>query len=364
MLEMDRRTIAAGVSSLDLMERAGAGCWKAIVASLPDTSLSRVVVLCGPGNNGGDGLIVARQMHQSGLRPIALLCSARRYSADCQAALSRALETGLDVRLFGGVGPEAFQGLKIVDQRGATELFADATLVVDGLLGTGQVEAPRDSIAEILNCQASVKTNAQRVSIDLPTGVNCDTGLVYEPHFKADLTLAIQCIKRGLLQYPARSIAGKLQQIEIEIDTSSGCEFSQISTELLGRLEKRRLDSHKGTFGNVLIIGGCKRFPGAPTLSARAAARAGAGSVSKAHLSGLPFGDETPEVMPVPIDSGSEQVFKPSNISQLMAAISAAKACVVGPGLGTDPATGAFLTELFSKIPHSMPLVVDADALN
>jgi len=364
MATLDQETIAGGVSALELMERAGLAIAQRALAAFPQCA--RVVVLCGPGNNGGDGLVIARHLARQSLNVSVVLAAAKCYSAECTEALRNVQE----VHLFGGAvvvdGMPMGASLPItaVELR---ELLASSDLVVDALLGTGQSDAPREAIAEIVEIVQSAKQAGARfkvLAVDIPTGVDGDTAAAYLPHIVADRTVTVQCIKRGLLQFPARAAAGAIETVDISIKGHTVPEYSLVVHENLPRLAPRPADVHKGALGRVLVVGGSLAMPGAPMLSALGALRTGAGIVSRTVRRGWSTIPPLPEAM-FEVLLGDAPSYQPEDIEPVVEMAHRYDVCVIGPGLGTDAGTADFLEGVLEALKaRSGRIVVDADALN
>jgi NAD(P)H-hydrate epimerase len=196
-----------GLASLDLMENAGAGIARLLEELHDDQQPTTAVILCGKGNNGGDGLVLARHLHASGFEVQTILCSEpRQLSPDAAANLSRLQATGQHVRWLADTA----------DVTGLENLLAacqPASWYVDALLGSGATGDPRspfDLAIRWLNHQAGL-----RLSIDLPSGLDCDTGLAGSPSVRADHTCTLVAPKAGLLVEAARELVGKLAIVAI-----------------------------------------------------------------------------------------------------------------------------------------------------
>ncbi len=244
---------------------------------------------------------------------------------------------------------------------------SECGLVVDALLGTGQRASPRGAIGELLlEVHASLKSLEVRpkvVAVDLPTAVNADTGLVYEGAIEADLTIAIELIKRGMLQYPARSYCGEIWAVPIGLLCSQAA-FSLTPIDILAPLNSRALVSHKGNYGSVLVIGGSEDMPGAPVLVAQAALRSGAGIVVASHLRGINYVGHFPELMLLHTQDTARYYIEKDR-ALIEENIARFNCIVLGPGLGTERETRSFVRRVIElAAAEKKPLIIDADALN
>ncbi len=361
MTEWDRATIAGGIPSLDLMERAGNGIFQEVIAFRSRAQLSgQVLILCGPGNNGGDGLVVARLLRSHGTSCRVIVAGAARYSADFLSNARRVIESGGEVAVLGPPEVSSVWGGVPIDRAECERMVASSDTIIDSLLGTGQREAPSGEIRALVEIVERSATRGRVISVDIPTGVNGESGAVFSPGIKADLTVAIQFMKRGLAQYPARERCGDVVAVDIGIKPSTKAAFSLLSEECVV-LPRREASAHKGDFGHVTVIGGSHSMPGAPVLTATAALRMGAGWVSLARpVEGVCI----PEVMIAPVGSRSGS-FNEGHAPAVLQAIQKSSAVVIGPGLGTDQGVLSFLESFFSDQRSIGPfIVVDADALN
>lgn len=375
MQQYDSRTIAAGLSSLELMERAGKKIFNTLTQRF--SLEGKIVIVAGSGNNAGDGFVVARLLAELGNIPTIILVGATRYSEDLREEI---LNFGKFLSKIGAASKAVInvlgelQGIRALGVDNYDQLDKDqvaiqigsADIVLDCLLGTGSKGAPRGEIASLIkiisNDKAHRADNVQVVAVDIPSGVDVDTGRVYEPAICADLTIAIQAIKRGMLQYPARKNCAEITLVDIGIECSPAAEFSLLNKDNAPKLSKRATDSHKRDFGDVLVLGGSESMPGAAALAAFSSLRCGAGLVRLATLRGLQYPSIEAEIMRVAVGE-RERCFDSSHLDSLKERIASSNALVLGPGLGTEEKTAAFV-EKFLALRLNIPCVVDADALN
>jgi hydroxyethylthiazole kinase-like uncharacterized protein yjeF len=360
-------------ASLELMERAAVGLADIILARIKlaqDNNPAKVLVLSGPGNNGADGIALVRLLTARGVACELLLVSAKKYSVEYQAQLAR-IPTNIKPWCFGSDQAQAVIAASMTDSQICSKeqvlpLLEQATIVVDALLGTGQKSAPSAAIANLLSIIAKNRNDkAKYISVDIPTGINADSGEVYRPHFVADLCICIGLVKRGLLQYPARQELSELALVDIGWSCEQSPFFEFNSPPSDSTILERAPVAHKGTFGRVLVIAGSQNFPGAAVLVANSALFSGAGLVTKAHLRGLPLPGLRPEVMLNLFgESGSEPVsFCIKDLEKLSQLIQQSDAIVLGPGLGQSSAVADLVVRLLPLLINK-PTVLDADALN
>lgn len=361
MAQLDRNTIANGTSGLELMERAGAAIVDRIRGLLP--SPVRCLVLCGPGNNGGDGLVISRLLRQHGFTVDTVLAASERYSAECMTQLAKTEQ----VKVFGGTDLGVGQKLPQLSENELSEVLRKAELIVDALLGTGPREAPRGVIKTLIERLRVAKHNGRRqitVAVDIPTGLDADTGRLFEPHVQADYSLTVQFVKRGMLQYPGRSACGVISAVPIGISSESTVEFSLMNAYSAPSITPRAPDVHKGLLGRVLIVGGSLAMPGAPMLSAAGALRAGAGIVTRVIRRSWHTVPALPEAM-YQVLEGDADFFTQDDTEAVLANVQRHDVLVLGPGLGTKSETAAFVNSLLAGLENSSTsIVIDADALN
>jgi len=345
MRAIDRWAIEErGVASLELMEQAGAGLAAAATAMAPE---GRIVVVAGKGNNGGDGLVAARALRGDGREvEVLLVGEPGDLSRDAAVMLERLGEPA-------PVGLSAGEGIP-----------ADASLVIDALLGTGASGEPRGAVAAAI--EAIRNSGVEVLAADVPSGVDASTGETAGLAVVASTTATFHAAKLGLWIEPGRSCAGDVRVIEIGIPPGAPVttENGLIRDEVIEQIPRRLPHSTKFTSGRVLVAGGSAGLTGAPCLAALAAARAGAGYVTVCVPSSLSvvFESRLLEQMTIALpDSGGG--LTPDAIEPLAAAAAAhAGALVLGPGLGRAEHTAAFVRGLLDAV--SMPVVLDADGLN
>ncbi len=363
MAALDKATIDSGVPALELMERAGAAITSRLLGLYPDAR--RFVVLCGPGNNGGDGLVIARLLREREASICTIVVASDRYSNECAEQLRRSSE----LSVFGVASASAtIHGVnhRVLGEEEVRARCLEADVIVDALLGSGQRSAPRGSIGVLVSILNSVRNrcNAQVASVDIPTGVDGDTGGVYDPHVVADVTFCVEFIKRGLVQFPARGVCGVLEALPIGIVASSTPEYAAVEGERLPALAARRPDAHKGDFGRILVVGGSAAMPGAALLAALGALRTGAGIVSRVVKRGWDRAASLPECM-FEVLEGEDDCFTHGDVDAVLQRVSAFDVLVLGPGLGRDSETGEFLRLLVEQLrPLGKVVVFDADAIN
>ena len=345
--QLDQLTIAAGTPGEELMERAGFAVARTAVGLLKRRDSRSVLLFAGKGNNGGDAIVAARHLAAAGCQPtLVLLCRRQDLQGDPLLHF-RKLVSGIPI----------FE-LPTLDELSEIVAEAEPAVVVDGLLGTGLKDEVREPYATAIKVINGLHLPV--VAIDVPSGLDGDTGDVHGVCVQANTTVTMGLPKLGLLEPDATDFVGTIEVIDIGFPRQLVDEL-QTDVEMLTAqdiaplLPPRHRSAHKGEFGHVLIIAGSEGYTGAPVLAAHAAACAGAGLVTVAvprSIYPIVAANCPPEVMPRPID-----------FEQLNPAYFAGfDAVAIGPGLGQQAKTQKMVWKVVSGCP--LPMVVDADALN
>jgi NAD(P)H-hydrate epimerase len=363
MRAADRYTIDAyGIPSFTLMESAGRGCADRIRAAYGSLDGAAVVVLCGKGNNGGDGLVVARRLVGAGARVHVVLTSPPDELRDDPARnldLLRQLRDEEDALTLDVLGDR--------EALAATADRLDPRLYVDALLGTGLTSALREPIRSLVDWVNDRR--APTVAIDVPTGLHSDTGAVLGTAVQADRTITMAAPKVGMLVGKGPQRTGPVEVIDIGIPAfvldrvaqEPGCVRQTTDAAVRTWWPARAPDAYKYSVGTAMVVGGSRRFTGAPALAAEAAVRSGAGYVTCAcpetvqpTLAGALT---TVPTLPLPT---TDDGLTPGAADRV--ADERADALLVGPGLGRTPGTTRFVRRLLDTT--DAPLVLDADGLN
>ena len=247
----------------------------------------------------------------------------------------------------------------------ATSFIQNSQIVVDALLGTGQRDAPRGEVAKLIKLLNKAKNGLQSIiSLDVPSGINASSGAIYSPHIEADLTVTVEFVKRGMLQYPARSACGRIEVISAGIKANKAAQYTMLTPQTLPKLPPRAMSSHKNNFGKVLVMGGSSEYPGAPVLSAHAALRSGAGTVTLASPAEQSFYGLWPEIIRLPL-SCDKGYFSQEDLKEIQAKLNLYDVFVLGPGMGQKKETSLFFAEILAILKKSNKTVIlDADGLN
>jgi ADP-dependent NAD(P)H-hydrate dehydratase / NAD(P)H-hydrate epimerase len=355
MRAADAAAIRAGTPSEVLMENAAAGLCAELRYAHP--GWRRVVVLCGPGNNGGDGLAAARLLALSGVAPsVFTLRDPEAYEGDPAVNASRLRAVGVSMA-------------PLTDRRGFGALsrsLAECDGVVDALFGTGLSRALTGAARRtVLRTNASGKAV---VSADVPSGLPADGGALLGPAVRAERTVAFGAPKPCHVLTPASGYCGRLAVVDIGIprgmlEARGIREFLVEKSDVLALLPPRAVESNKGDFGRVAIIAGSRGKAGAAALAARAAIRGGAGLVTVFCVESIATHllASLPEAMTEPLPESGGAIAA-SAAGPLRSALARFDAAVVGPGLGTSRETIRFLEDVIAGT--RLPMLVDADGLN
>lgn len=354
---LEAAAVDQGVSWSELMERAGRGIAEAVIGRFPaGVRDKRVLVLVGPGNNGGDGLVIARRLHDSGAK-VALYIWKRKERPDD--------EPWRECRRRGIPELRAQEG-DLEATLGRTARRAD--IVIDALLGIG-VDRPLEpllaAIVRTINVVRAERSGSSPhiAAVDVPTGINADTGAIMGEALIADWTYATGILKRGHVLEPGRSYSGEIIEIPIGLtmsDEETIMAESLSAQALRAVLPGRPADAHKGTFGKVMVVAGAGRYPGAAFLSASGAMRSGAGLVTLACGRSI-FGalaSALHEATFLPLPEEDWGVLGVDAAKEVLQQIEGYTALVVGPGLGREDETKPFLERLLKlESPKSLSSV-------
>lgn len=366
MVAIEQASERNGVSTDTLMEQAGLAAAKVardeLGSILLPTAGTNLLVLVGPGNNGADGLVTARHLRRWGAE-LAIYVVSKRPDPDPKMQL--ALRYGVNV-YYADDDPS----LEELEQ-----LIGRSRMVIDAVLGTGRARPLEGSVKQIAQRLNSRRSQANRplvLALDLPTGLNADTGEVDPAGLVADLTVALGFPKVGLLTFPGVELVGRLKAVDIGLPVGMP-EEKVIDLELLtpdwvgAQLPVRPVNSHKGTFGHLLVVAGSRNYVGAAFLVAQAAIRVGAGLVTLATPESVyPIvAGKLTEVIHLPLPEDSEGRIHPSAVDVIRPKLSSYDALAVGSGMGWSGGTAEFLEQLLlDGSPIQLPVVVDADGLN
>lgn len=334
---LDQAAIASGIPGIQLMKRAGRAAFALLLERFPEPE--QITVYCGSGNNAGDGYVVAALAAQRRLGVQVIQVGAvDKLAGDALRAYEFAVQEGVTIVPFGA------------------SIAPRAGVIVDALLGIGLAGEPKDRFAAAID-----QINAAHLpvlAIDVPSGLDADSGAVSGVAVDAQLTITFIGLKRGLFTGRGPALCGEVLLAGLDIPADLYAQVSPsahylVLAELLQKLAPRAADAHKGDFGHVMVIGGDTGYGGAALMAAEAAARSGAGLVSIAtrpeHVPAILA--RRPEVMACGVVSGQE----------LEPWLARPTVLVVGPGLGRSPWSEQMLQQAMKS---GLPMVLDADALN
>ncbi len=377
MQSAERTANASGLSYTQMMENAGQAIAKAIQARY-DVVDEQILILVGPGNNGGDGLVAARYLAQMGAT-VAVYIWKHDLTADRNWTLLDNVEVE---RILGDQSESLFR---------LSHWLEVSTIIVDALLGTGISRPIGGSLAELLNqIKLAIKTRRTPqedslldpthpppepdfkpivMAVDVPSGLNSDTGGVDPYTLSADMTITLAAVKRGHILSPGLNVVGRLIVADINItpDYYPNDVILEMATavKVAGMIPPRPVSAHKGTFGTALIVAGSIHYPGAAILTGQAAIRSGVGLVNMAPPTSIypTLASHLAETTywPMPDNQG---IIAPSAVRPLKDKFTRTTAMLIGPGLGHTDSSRIFLKDLLTEATTLPPLVLDADALN
>jgi NAD(P)H-hydrate epimerase len=351
---------ALGVPTARLMENAGRGVAEVVRREIAETP-GEVVIICGAGSNGGDGFVAARHLAEAGRRVRVLLTAPRaKIQGDAAAALA-ALEAAAVVPIEDGSGwtDEAAWRARFV--RGGADLAA----VVDAVFGTGFHGPVRDVPAAAI--AAMNAASGRKIAVDIPSGLDADSGRAAGAVFRADVTATMGARKLGLC-LEASAPVGRIELVDLGVPVG-GPMAPEARCRLLdapgiaARLPRRSADAHKGSKGHLLVVAGSAGKTGAAFLTGTAALRSGAGLVTIASTAAgqVALDAKAIELMTARYADGDDAV--PEKALQTLEALAGrAQAVAIGPGIPTGPGMRAVVHHLAERL--ALPMVIDADALN
>lgn len=353
MREVDQHTIELGIPGLILMENAGSRVVDFLREEFAPLSQQRVVVICGKGNNGGDGFAIARQLFT------------RRLAGDLTVI------DGFGLLTLSG---DALANRQMLEACGCPvyrelpESAKTATIVIDAVLGTGLAGPAKGRALELIQQINRYFPLAKKVAVDIPSGLPSDSTEISGEFVRADYTVTFTAPKRSHVLSPSYELMGKLLIVPIGTPDSlcaTNPSFALQRTEIgdfAKLLAPRAQNSNKGMYGHVLVLGGSQGKMGAPGMSGMAALRAGAGLVTVASVDSVIKDVETFSLMTEPLPSTSEGSVSEQAVARVMELMKTRTVLAIGPGLGTHSETVACVKQLYRSV--ESPAVVDADGLN
>jgi hydroxyethylthiazole kinase-like uncharacterized protein yjeF len=359
MKEMDRLTIEEiGIPGVVLMENAATGATRVFLAHFAPPLTSRVLILCGPGNNGGDGYVMARVLSEAGLKvAVLVLAEFSRIAGDALVNLQILRQMGLEILEV----PSEGQWKK---QR---RLLKDCDFIIDGLLGTGLNSPVRGFYARVIKDINSA--NKPVTAIDIPSGLNADTGQIMGAAVQADLTVTFGFPKIGQVVFPGAGLVGRLVRTDIGIPHTVAeripSKYRLIEARDFHHLfASEKPDIHKGNRGHLLVLAGSTGKTGAATLTSLGALRAGAGLVTLGIPKSLNpiLENKLTEAMTFPLPETAESSLSLEAEKEIFKLMEGKTAVAIGPGLSTHDETSSLVRRIVARCP--LPMVIDADGLN
>ncbi len=351
MHELDRRAVEEyGINHMLLMENAGEAVYYVILSHYGFLKGRKFTVFSGPGNNGGDSLVVARKLHSSGAEvKVYLLTDPQKYRGPARENYEIVSRIGIPIK-------------RLRESSEASEDIVGSDAIIDGILGTGLSREVSGLFAETIKL---INKLASRVySIDIPSGIHGDTGKIMGVAVKADYTVTFGLPKIGNILYPGYEYCGELYVSHISFPPSL-YEGNEIKTMINDPIEipPRKREGHKGSFGKALFIAGARNYYGAPYLSSYSFLKAGGGYSRLATPSSVaPYiAVDAREVVIHPMPETASGSMSKKAIDQILSIASEADIVVLGPGLSLDQETIELVLELIPRI--KKPLIIDGDGL-
>ncbi len=359
MQGIDKKAInKIGLIGPILMENAGIQITNEILAKFPDIQDERVVVLAGKGNNGGDGFVAARHLLNHGCQPVVLLLAAiKELKGDAALNAGIADRIGIPIK-------------EIVSARhwGANKKWmSKATVIVDAIFGTGLTKPARGLYAAII--QDINKSKAFKAAVDIPSGLSSDTYAIIGPCVRADLTVTLAAAKIAHVFPPAEDCVGELKIGDISVppflfeDKSLKLEMVEVD-RIRPYFTRRRKDTHKGSYGHLLVVSGSLGKTGAAVMAGKTALKMGAGLVTvgvpKSCLSIV--ARSMMELMTEPLSETEKGTLSFEALPEILNLLQGKDALMLGPGISTHNSTKELVLSLLPRI--KVPVVLDADALN
>jgi len=357
MMEMDRRGNAEfGMAMETMMENAGRSVAE-VVERVSGRRPGAVLILAGPGNNGGDGICAGRWLTLKGKKArVALVADEARFSGEAGVHLRWAKECGVEMVKVESVAQ--------VEEVGGSEKTA---CIVDAIFGVGLKRAVEGFFADVINWvnQKRDETGVPVVAVDLPSGVDADTGRILGTAVRADVTVTMQAPKVGLLLYPGAERAGEVEVAPLGYAVEWRGEIEALGKDWMkAHLPKWEKTVHKGQRGRVAVIGGSDGMTGAVILAASAATKSGAGLVQAVVPKSLelPLHLSLVECLKRGVEDGGKGAFSEEAEAELMEIAEWASAVVLGPGIGRTEGTVGLVRKMLGALKEER-MVVDADAL-
>ena len=359
MKNIDRQTIKEiGILGPVLMENAGIQIVRALRRKFPEPQREKIVIVAGRGNNGGDGLVVARHLFNQGCRPQVLLLGSKQEVKG---------DAALNLRIAQRIGIDTYEIKSLKTWEKHKKRVLQSTLLVDAIFGTGLSVPAKGLYAKVI--EDMNKSKAYTIAVDIPSGLSSDTYQIIGSCVKADLTVTLAAPKIAHVFPPAEDRVGELVVGEISVPPflfeDDNLKLVLIEKkDILPYFKKRMKDTHKGTYGHLFIISGSFGKTGAAVMAGKAALKMGAGLVTIGTCqSCLPMvARPMVELMTEPLPETAERTISSEALGKAIALLKDKDALLIGPGVSTHKSTAEFVLSLLPKV--KLPVVIDADALN
>ena len=360
MRRIEDRSEALGVSKDALMENAGLSIARRIRQLLAPLSGVPVTALVGPGNNGGDGLVAARHLHRWGASVTVYICRDRR-TPDPKLDAVKAL------------GVPIISASSDVGLAQLSALLDSAHMAVDAVLGIGSIRPIQSTLRDILTLLAkarSERSHLRLIAIDVPSGMNADSGAADAASVPADITLSMGYPKVGHYAYQATPLIGALEVADIGLPPGADADDAPLSlmtaADMRTLLPNRPAASHKGSFGKTLVVAGSSNYIGAAYLAATAATRVGSGLVTIALPAAIQTAVASKATEPtyLPLPETSPGVIAPTAAADVLDALRDCDSLLLGCGVGQADDTRRFIEAALYSDKRLPPAVIDADGLN
>ncbi len=354
---VEQYTAKYGLSYQRMMENAGAACARNIRNVIEKEKAPRrnIVVVCGKGNNGGDGFVVARKFSENGYNVCVVLASGYPGSQEATYMYKLVLDLSIPTVWFDADRVKAIQTIK------------NADVIVDAVFGFSFYGTIGDDLKVLLDEMSNAK--GLKFAVDVPSGVYCDSGYNDPNCFKADYTIAISALKPAHITHPAADCCGDIIIANIGIPEDSynlvrDSLYTYNKTEVSNLFPVRKPTAHKGSFGHLLCICGSRGMVGAPVLAGSAALRSGAGLVTVAFPESayIPIASKLTEALLMPLPENEEGTFSKDAVQKLLPVLDNYDAIVIGCGVGVNADTKALVSAVIEN--SKVPVIVDADGIN
>lgn len=354
---VEQYTAKYGLSYQRMMENAGAACARNIrsIIEKDKTPVRNIVVVCGKGNNGGDGFVIARKFSENGYNVCVVLASGYPSSQEATYMYKLVLDLSIPTVWYDA------------DRAKALQTIRNADVIVDAVFGFSFYGTVSEDLKQLFNEMSAAK--GHKFAVDVPSGVYCDSGYADPDCVKADCTIAISALKPAHIVHPACDCCGDIIIANIGIPEDSytlikDSLYTYNKSEVSNLFPKRKTTSHKGSFGHLLCICGSRGMVGASVLAASAALRSGAGLVTVAFPESayIPVASKLTEAILMPLAENEDGTLSEKSTEKLISSFSKYDAIVIGCGLGVNNDTMAVITSVIEN--SKVPVIIDADGIN